>query len=65
MTYLHLEFVGPSRYYLVAAVDVVGESNETKVAYLLRKVENELEAEDVIEEAVLTLSTPEDASITL
>jgi cation diffusion facilitator family transporter len=64
VTYLHLEFVGPSRYYLVAAVDVVGESTETRVAYLLRQVERELESEDVIEEAVLTLSTPEDASIT-
>jgi cation diffusion facilitator family transporter len=65
VTYLHLEFVGPSRYYLVAAVDVVGESTETKVAYLLRRVEDAMEEQDVIEEAVLTLSTPEDAAITL
>jgi cation diffusion facilitator family transporter len=65
VTYLHLEFVGPSRYYLVAAVDVVGESTETKVAYLLRKVEDAMEEQEVIEEAVLTLSTPEDVAITL
>jgi cation diffusion facilitator family transporter len=65
VTYLHLEFVGPSRYYLVAAVDVVGESTETKVAYLLRKVEAAMEEQEVIEEAVLTLSTPEDAAITI
>ena len=65
VTYLHLEFVGPARYYCVAAIDVVGEATETKVAYLLREVERELEQQDVIEEAVLTLSTPEDASITL
>jgi cation diffusion facilitator family transporter len=65
VTYLHLEFVGPSRYYLVAAVDVVGESTETKVAYLLRDVEAAMEKEDVIEEAVITLSTPEDPSILL
>ena len=64
VTYLHLEFVGPARYYLVAAVDVVGESTETKVAYLLREIENAMEEQDVIEEAVITLSTPEDASIT-
>jgi cation diffusion facilitator family transporter len=64
VTYLHLEFVGPSRYYLVAAVDIIGEDKETTVAYRLREVERELEAEDVIEEAVITLSTPEDASIT-
>jgi len=64
VTYLHLEFVGPARYYLVAAVDIIGEDKETTVAYRLREVERELEAEDVIEEAVITLSTPEDASIT-
>ena len=64
VTYLHLEFVGPARYYLVAAVDVVGESTETKVAYLLRTIEAAMEEQDVIEEAVITLSTPEDTSIT-
>ncbi len=64
VTYLHLEFVGPSRYYLVAAVDVVGEATETRVAHLLRRVERELENEDVIEEAVLTLSTPDEPAIT-
>jgi len=64
VTYLHLEYVGPARYYLVAAVDVVGESTETKVAYLLRRVEEAVEKQDAIEEAVLTLSTPEDASVT-
>ena len=63
VTYLHLEFVGPARYYLVAAVDVVGESTETRVAYLLRGIEAAMEEQDVIEEAVITLSTPEDASI--
>ena len=63
VTYLHLEFVGPSRYYLVAAVDIVGEDTETKVAYRLRQVETAMEEQDVIEEAVITLSTPEDQSI--
>nr|WP_198423635.1 cation diffusion facilitator family transporter [Microlunatus antarcticus] len=63
VTYLHLEFVGPARYYCVAAIDVVGEASETKVAYLLREVERELEQQDVIEEAVITLSTPEEESI--
>ena len=64
VTYLHLEFVGPARYYLVAAVDMVGEAQETSVAHRLREVERALEAEDVIEEAVITLSTPEEASVT-
>lgn len=64
VTYLHLEFVGPSRLYLVAAIDITGEANETTVAYRLREVERELEVEDVVEEAVLTLSTPEERSLT-
>ena len=63
VTYLHLEFVGPSRIYLVAAVDIVGDQGEQQVAHLLRRVEHELESEDAVEEAVLTLSTPEEASL--
>ncbi|SEQ11557.1 cation diffusion facilitator family transporter [Microlunatus flavus] len=65
VTYLHLEFVGPSRLYLVAAVDITGEATETTVAHRLREVERELEVEDVVEEAVLTLSTPEEPALTL
>ena len=65
VTYLHLEFVGPSRLYLVAAVDIRGEATETSVAHQLREVERELEVEEVVEEAVLTLSTPEEPSLTV
>ncbi len=64
VTYLHLEFVGPSRLYLVAAVDIRGEARESSVAHQLREVERELEAEDIVEEAVLTLSTPEEPALT-
>lgn len=64
VTYLHLEFVGPARYYLVAAVDVVGEATETKLAYQLRTIALAMQEQDVIEEAVITVSTPEDASVT-
>ena len=65
VTYLHLEFVGPSRLYVVAAVDIRGEALETSVAHQLREVERELEVEDVIEEAILTLSTPDEPSLTV
>lgn len=63
VTYLHLEFVGPSRVYLVAAVDLVGNENEAHVAVRLRAVEERLERSPYIEEAVLTLSTPDDGSL--
>jgi cation diffusion facilitator family transporter len=63
VTYLHLEFVGPSRVYLVAAIDLTGNDDEEHVAVRLRKVEESLESSQYIEEAVLTLSYPGDDSL--
>ena len=63
VTYLHLEFVGPSRVYLVAAVDLTGNENEEHVAVRLRRVEESLESSQYVEEAVLTLAYPGDASL--
>lgn len=63
VTYIHLEFVGPERLYLVAAVDMTGDFTETHVAVELRRVERALEENPLIEEAVLTLSTPDEESI--
>lgn len=60
VSYIHLEWVGPGRIYLVAAVDMEGENPESTVAEELRAVEADLEKLDVIEEAVLTLSLPGD-----
>ena len=64
ITYLHLEYVGPGRLYLVAAVDMTGDDVEPSLATRLRRVERELEQQDHIEEAVLTLATPDELSIT-
>jgi cation diffusion facilitator family transporter len=64
ITYLHLEFVGPGRMYLVAAIDVAGDEAEHDVAVRLRRIERELEDNPDIEEAVLTLATPDEASLT-
>ena len=64
ITYLHLEYVGPGRLYLVAAVDMAGDDVEPSLAIRLRRVERELEQQDHIEEAVLTLATPDELSIT-
>jgi hypothetical protein len=49
--------------FLVAAVDLRGDDRETDVAIVLRRLERELEQDEHIEEAILTLSTPEDASL--
>ncbi|KQO63195.1 cation diffusion facilitator family transporter [Curtobacterium sp. Leaf261] len=63
VTYLHLEFVGPSRVYLVAAIDMAGNDVEDALAVRLRRVEEQLEASEYVEEAVLTLSQPGDVSL--
>jgi cation diffusion facilitator family transporter len=63
VTYLHLEFVGPSRVYLVAAIDLSGNETEDHVAVRLREVEDRIENSPYIEEAVLTLSQPGDKSL--
>lgn len=63
VTYLHLEFVGASRVFLVAAVDLTGNDTETHVAVVLRTIEQELEKSPHVERAVLTLSMPGDASL--
>ena len=63
VTYIHLEFVGPERVFLVAAVDLRGDETESDVAVVLRRIEKDLERDDHIEEAILTLSTPTDVSL--
>jgi cation diffusion facilitator family transporter len=63
VTYLHLEFVGPGRVFLVAAVDIVGDDTETTVAIALRRMENELELNEHVEEAILTLAVPDEPSL--
>ncbi len=65
VTYVHLEFVGPSRVYLVAAVDIRGNNDEEHVAADLRRVERDLETHEFIEEAVLTLATKDEKSLSV
>lgn len=63
VTYIHLEFVGPSKLYVVAAVDMVGNEDEDDVAIRLRRLERELENLRYIEEAVITLATKDEPSL--
>ncbi|WP_323095720.1 cation diffusion facilitator family transporter [Intrasporangium sp. YIM S08009] len=59
VTFLHLEFVGPSRMLLVAAVDLVGEETESQVAEKLTSIGRRIEESDAIERAMVTLSRPD------
>jgi hypothetical protein len=51
------------RLFLVAAVDMTGDETEEHVAVALRRVEREIEEHDAVEEAVLTLATPDEPSL--
>lgn len=63
ITYLHVEYVGPQKLFVVAAVDLTGDDREPTLAQRLRQVELDIERNDLIEDAVLTLSLPEDPSL--
>lgn len=63
VTYLRLEYVGPRNMLLVAALDIVGNEPETKVAEMLRRLERDLEEDPHITDAVLTLAAAEEARL--
>jgi hypothetical protein len=63
VVFLRMEFVGPRQTFLVASADLDGDLPESSVAYRLRELEEELETESYVREAVLTLATPEEPSL--
>ncbi|MEJ3405727.1 cation diffusion facilitator family transporter [Rathayibacter sp. YIM 133350] len=65
VTYLHIEFIGPAQLLFIAAVDLAGDDSESHVAYALRRIEEELTGQPYIVEAVLTLSAPDEASLSV
>ncbi|MHA3019162.1 cation diffusion facilitator family transporter [Mycobacterium sp. BMJ-28] len=60
VSYLHMEWVGADRIYLVAAVDLVGDAAESNVATRLNDIADELQSRPTIVRAVLTLTRPGD-----
>jgi cation diffusion facilitator family transporter len=58
VSYLHLEYVGPARVYVVAAVDLTGDAPEHEIAGRLITVGRAVEEDEHVVEAVLTLSAP-------
>ena len=65
VTYLHLEWVGPQKVFLVAAVDLTGDAPEHDLAVTLDRLGDELRTHEMVEEAVLTLATPDRPSLQL
>lgn len=64
ITFLQLEFVGPNKVFLVAAVDLVGDATEAAVAERLNDISARIEDHVLIERAIITLSRPTDPVIT-
>ncbi len=63
MTFLHLEFVGPGRVFLVAAVDLTGDDSESQVAVRLAELGRRIEERELVERAMITLSRPDAATL--
>ena len=63
VTYLHVEYVGPNRLFLVAEVDLVGDAQEHDVAQRLRDIERDIEQHPAIETAVLSLSVDDEPAL--
>ncbi len=58
VSYLHLEWVGPKKIFMVAAVDIAGNQREHSLAHKFEAIENKFRANALFQEAILTLSVP-------
>jgi len=63
VTSLHLEYVGPGTLLLIAAVDLVDDDAESVAAVRLRQVARDLERDEHIAIAALTLALPDEPSL--
>ena len=64
VTYLRLEFVGPRVVSVVGDVDLTGDDTESNVAVRLRALEAKLDASPAVAGTVLSLSAPDEPSLT-
>ena len=63
VTYLWLEIVGPRMLYVIGDVDLVGDDSESHVAVRLRALEARISASPTAAGAVLSLSAPDEPSL--
>jgi divalent metal cation (Fe/Co/Zn/Cd) transporter len=64
VTYLRLEIVGPRMIFVIGDVDLTGDDTESHVAIRLRALEAKISESPAVADAVLSLSAPDEPSIT-
>jgi cation diffusion facilitator family transporter len=64
VTYLRLEIVGPRMIFVVGDVDLTGDDTESHLAVRLRALEAKISSSPAVVAAVLSLSAPDEPSIT-
>lgn len=64
VTYLRLEIVGPKMIMVIGDVDLTGDETESHVAVRLRALEAKISSSPAVAGAVLSLSAPDEESIT-
>ncbi|WP_202816614.1 cation diffusion facilitator family transporter [Serinicoccus hydrothermalis] len=64
VTFLHLEYVGPSKVLLLAAVDLVADETESVLQVHVQDIEDRLESNPQVARAILSLSAPGTEAIT-
>ena len=65
VSYLHLEWVGPKKIFMVAAVDIAGNQKEKEIAHKFEAIENQFRKDPLFQEVILTLSVPDADLLTL
>jgi cation diffusion facilitator family transporter len=63
VTYLRLEFVGPRLVSVIGDVDLTGDETESNVAVRLRALEAKIDASPAVAGTVLSLSAPDEPSL--
>lgn len=64
VTFLHMEYVGPSRILLIAAVDLAGDDPESRLQGRLQAVEDRLEEHPLVQRAIVSVSRPGEPALT-
>jgi divalent metal cation (Fe/Co/Zn/Cd) transporter len=64
VTYLRLEIVGPRLVSVIGDVDLAGDDSESHVAVRLRALEAKIDASPAVAGTVLSLSAPDEPSLT-